>query len=146
MAAQLMGSLIGWFVGALVRGGLSQRVARGVAHAAVAIVLATVLGLCVALAVKKHDRGVIAGERARQDAAASSAREISAGERAADAIVQTRQEEKAHAIVDQARDDGPPSAAAVALGCERLRRAGWKELPEPCRRGGGDRGQTAADR
>lgn len=137
-----MFGIVGW----LVARGLSHGVARKLAVAGAALAFCVCVAGLAALWLHFHDKGVVADEHARQDARAAVAREASADERVADTIVNTTNEEKAHAIVEGARDDGAPSAAAVALGCERLRRARWKELPEPCRRGGGDGSQAATDR
>lgn len=55
-------------------------------------------------------------------------------------------ERSARDAIDTA-EGGRPSAAAIALNCQRLRREGYADdqLPAPCGRGGADRGKAGAD-
>lgn len=87
-----------------------------------------------------HDKGVVADHEARLEARAAPAREHAADRRAADAIANTEQKEAYHEAIATAvarEGDRAPGPAAVALNCERLRRAGVA-LPAACRPGGGD--------
>ncbi len=102
------------------------------------IVLIGVLWSCVA----KRDREMI--ERANDEANVAAAkvqaetREQAAEERVADDRA-SRQTEKELTDAVAPVPDSAPDAARIALGCQRLRRAGARDagLPGPCRPEGG---------
>lgn len=137
--------MIGWLVGKLVLRGLSERVARPLAMLLAAGVLIALLCAAAGLWLRFHDKRVVTDERARVEALGAEGRETAAEEAVADAIEQVKQERRYDDAITNARDTGRPSAAGVALGCERLRRAGIAAPPE-CGPGSGDRGEAASHR
>lgn len=87
--------------------------------------LRTALGALAILAalwgtVSLYNGWVEARYRDKVEAQAAKARETAADERAADAIVNTRSEEKAHAAIDAAPTGAPIHPASRALACKRL--------------------------
>lgn len=129
--------MIAMLVSLLVRVGLSNTIAKRAAP----IVLATVaIGAVVGgarLWLSFHDGRVVAQHEAQLDARAAPARDRAAEQRAIDAETIREQEQCYHEAIANSVSDGPPDPAALALNCERLRRARIP-LPAACGPGRGD--------
>lgn len=118
---------------------LGARWARVPAWVKLAALFALV-ALLAGLWLHFHDKSVVADHEAALEQRAAPARDHAADQRAADAIANTEQKEAYHEAIDTAvaqHGDRAPGPAAVALNCERLRRARIA-LPPGCRPAGGD--------
>lgn len=87
--------------------------------------------------VNGQRRDAVSDHKAKVEQGAAPAREQAADERLADTITILENKEQAHDAIDKANDVGPPSAAAIALSCQRLRNLG--RIPTACRREGSDK-------
>lgn len=90
----------------------------------------------------QHDSGVIREHEAEREAIAAPAREAASNQRAADTVTNTANEKDLHNAIDQAPKGGQLSPAALALNCERLRKAG--RVPPACGRSSSDGSQAPA--
>lgn len=128
--------MIALLIRALAGIGLSQQWAKRAAPAVLALALAAIVLAGAALLLRRHDAAVIGAHEQRLDARAAPAREAAADQRAIDAATIRNEERAYHDAIQDSGDDGPPDPAAVALGCQRLRRAGLA-LPPACGSAGG---------
>jgi len=88
----------------------------------------------IPVAWKMYDRHVISKYEQKRETAAVPAHLDAADQRAIDAATQAAQGEAYEQAIRHANDSGGPSAAAVSLNCERLRRARVSDLPAICGR------------
>jgi hypothetical protein len=121
----------------LVRVGLSAPIAKRAAPIVLAIVVIGAVVGGAKLWLSFHDAHVVAQHEAQLDARAAPARDNAAEQRAIDAKTIHEQEHSYHEAIANSVSDGPPDPAALALNCERLRRARIP-LPAACGPGRGD--------
>lgn len=101
-------------------------------------------GLAVAIAaallfwwwLKAHDERVIEKHQSEQREQDVKALDMSAEERASDAMTNLINEKEREDAIKAAPEGGAVSNADLRLNCLRLRKVG--RIPEPCRRFGGD--------
>jgi hypothetical protein len=129
--------MIGLLVRLLVRGGLSDTVAKRAAPVLLAMAVIVAVAGGAKLWMWRHDAGVVAQHEAQLDVRAATARDAAAEQRAVDAETFHEQERAYHEAIENSGSDGPPDPAALALNCERLRRA-RVPLPAACGPGRGD--------
>lgn len=130
--------MIGLILPIFLRLGLSQRLAKVAAWAALGIAALALLWLAKTL----YDRSIVEDHEAKREAAASGAREIAADARATDTVTNTKSEQEMHDAINAAPSGGSLSPAAHALACERLRKRG--RIPAACGSERGDGGQAGA--
>lgn len=107
----------------------ASRIAAGVA-------LAIVAGLFIWWWFKTHDDRVIERHQAQQREQDVKALDMSAEERAADAMTNLINEKEREDAITAAPEGGAVSDADLRLNCLRLRKVG--RIPEPCRSFSGD--------
>lgn len=119
------------------RMGFGQRAAAMASWASIAVLLLMLLGIAKcsydARVVARHDARIDAKSR-HIDAANANAHAAAVTERAADnAAIEIIRKEQANAI--RKAPDSAPGAAHIALNCQRLWRAGYRQdqLPAVCR-------------
>jgi anti-sigma factor ChrR (cupin superfamily) len=117
---------MGIIIGALVARGLSEKVARAIAYAALALLILAAIagGKCA------YDRSVIAHHEAQQAQKSVKATNEAASERATDTVAAAKHEQELHDVI-QAQPDQPIAPTSRALACKRLHDAGRD--PPACR-------------
>ncbi len=98
--------------------------------------LAIIAALLVWWWMKAHDERVIEKHQSEQREQDVKALDMSAEERASDAMTNLINEKEREDAIKAAPESGAVSDADVALNCLRLRKNG--RIPEPCRRFSGD--------
>lgn len=123
--------MIGILTALLIRCGLDTRRAGRLAPILLGALAIAVLAAIGALWIRQHDAAVVAHHEASLDARAAPAAERAAEDRAADEREIREEEQAYHDAIANSGADGPPDNASIALGCERLHRAGIP-LPAAC--------------
>ncbi len=103
---------------------LATGIPRSVRIALAAIAAALFLWGAFTLYVNSRENAAVEAHKAAVEQKAAPAREQAADERLTDTITILETKEQAHDAIDKAQDVGPPSAAAIALSCARLRKLG----------------------
>ena len=119
------------FIGAVFDRFGASPLARTAARVLSLLILFCLIVAAAALLIRHHNATVIARHETALDQRAAPASVRAADQRAADAVTINQEERAYHDAIDNSGNDGAPDPAAVALGCERLRRAGVT-LPAAC--------------
>jgi ABC-type nickel/cobalt efflux system permease component RcnA len=117
---------MGTIIGALVAKGLSEKVARAIAYAGLALVII----LAMWGGKRAYDRSVIAHHEATIARKAAKATDQAATERAADTIANAKHQQELHDAIHSV-PDAPPAGPSHALACKRLHDLGRD--PPACR-------------
>jgi hypothetical protein len=118
---------MGTIIGLLTARGMSEKAARLISYATLAVLLlGTFAGLLAA-----YNHRVIANHEAKQIQRAAPATDQAAAERSKDAITNAKNEQEAHDVIHSV-PDAAPAGPSHALACQRLRKRG--HAPASCGR------------